>query len=247
VRLRDRRSRQKHDLTVIDGLREINRAIKSNVQITQAFILDTQQDALRDTSLQLADAGAEILIVTNRVFEKLAFGNRCEGVVATAKPPHRSLVDLPASGDAVIGVIESVEKPGNVGAIIRSADAAGVDGLIVANPGTDLFNPNAIRASLGTIFSMPICVTTSADAKSWLADSGTNIFVARVDGALDYTQVVLRGRIAIVLGSEADGVSPVWRDASIRGIKLPMHGLADSLNVSVTAAILFYEALRQRT
>ncbi len=247
IRLRERRSRQKHGLTIIDGVREIERAISADVEINQVFVLEEQIDAIRPLVEQLYQNGAEITMVSEAVFEKLAFGNRSEGIVVTATPPSRTLGDLPRSGDAVIGVLESVEKPGNIGAIIRSADAAGVTGLIVANPETDLYNPNTIRASLGTIFKMPICTANSESASKWLIETGTKVFVARVDAAINYTDADLTGRSAIVLGSESDGVSEFWRDSSLQGIKLPMLGVADSLNVSVTGAILFYEALRQRT
>ena len=246
MRLRDRRSRQKHGLTVIDGVREIERALSANIAINQVFVLEEQMDAIRPLVNQLRHNSAEITIVTEPVFEKLAFGNRSEGIVVTASPPNRTLDDLPRTGDGVFGVLESVEKPGNIGAIIRSADAAGVTGLIVANPGTDLFNPNTIRASLGTIFKMPICTANSDSAKKWLLETETRVFVARVDAAINYTQADLTGRSAVVLGSESDGVSQSWRDSTLQGVKLPMLGVADSLNVSVTAAVLFYEALRQR-
>lgn len=247
ARLRDSRVRQKLGLIVIDGIREVERALESKIDFSQAFILESCQQALLETTRQLASAEAEIVLVSDHVFEKLAFGNRHEGIVATARTPQRSLADLPRDGNVVIGVIEAVEKPGNVGAIVRSADAAGVGGVIVANPGTDLFNPNTIRASLGTVFSMPICTATSTAAKAWLEETETNTFSARLDAAIDYTEANFRGRTAIVLGSEAEGVSREWRDTTSHGIKLPMLGIADSLNVSVTAAILFYEALRQRT
>ena len=139
-----------------------------------------------------------------------------------------------------------MEKPGNLGAVLRSADAAGVSAVIVADGRTDLYNPNAIRASLGTIFTLPVCEAASGEVLAWLRQRKYNIFAARVDGSVAYTAVDYRGPTAIVLGSEAAGLSSIWTGDDIQAVRLPMLGVADSLNVSVTAAVLFYEALRQR-
>jgi TrmH family RNA methyltransferase len=139
-----------------------------------------------------------------------------------------------------------VEKPGNVGAILRSADAAGVDAIIIADGRTDLYNPNTIRASLGTVFRQNICEASSVDAIEWLGSKGLAIIAARPDAATLYTDVDLSGGVAIVLGSESAGLTGAWNVAGVTAVRLPMHGLADSLNVSTTAAVLFYEALRQR-
>jgi TrmH family RNA methyltransferase len=142
--------------------------------------------------------------------------------------------------------LEGVEKPGNVGAILRSADAAGVDAVIIADGGTDLYNPNTIRASLGTVFRQNICEASSADAIEWLGSKGLAIIAARPDATTLYTAANLRTGVAIVLGSESAGLTDAWNATGVLAVRLPMHGLADSLNVSTTAAVLFYEALRQR-
>jgi TrmH family RNA methyltransferase len=144
-------------------------------------------------------------------------------------------------------VLEGIQKPGNVGAVLRSADAAGVHALIVADGGTDLYNPNAIRASLGTIFTVPVCSATTSDTLAWLRRHGVPMFAAQVDAERLYTEVDFRGPSAIVLGSEASGLSEAWFGTEATAIKLPMLGAADSLNVSAAAAVLFYEALRQRS
>ena len=137
-------------------------------------------------------------------------------------------------------------KAGQLGRLAPSADAAGVSAVIVADGRTDLYNPNAIRASLGTIFTMPVCEAAASGALAWLRGRKLNIVAARVDGGVPYTEVDCRGPTAIVLGSEAAGLSPIWTAADITAVRLPMLGAADSLNVSVTAAVLFYETLRQR-
>ena len=143
--------------------------------------------------------------------EKLSFGNRVEGIVAVAEPPVRELAALKLPADALVAVVEGAEKPGNLGAIVRTADAAGVAAVLVVDGGTDLYNPNAIRASLGAIFTVPVCEATSEKALAWLREERFRVFAARVDGAVDYTSVDFRGRTAIVLGSEAHGLSEQWR------------------------------------
>jgi TrmH family RNA methyltransferase len=142
-------------------------------------------------------------------------------------------------------VLEGVEKPGNLGAVLRSADGARADALVVAG-GSDLFNPNAIRASAGTIFHVPVAAAPTADVLDWLRDNGLAMLAARVEGGTTYTDVDLRGGVALALGSEADGLTDAWSGSDIRAISLPMLGVADSLNVSVAAAVLLYEARRQR-
>jgi TrmH family RNA methyltransferase len=143
-------------------------------------------------------------------------------------------------------VVEGVEKPGNLGAILRTADAAGIDAVIVAGGRTDLFNPNVIRASLGTVFRPGIAEASTAETIDWLRSRKIKVFPARPDASLLYTAADFRGNAAIALGSEANGLSAAWQGADIAPVRLPMHGTADSLNVSTTAAVLFYEALRQR-
>jgi TrmH family RNA methyltransferase len=145
-----------------------------------------------------------------------------------------------------VAVLEGVEKPGNVGAVLRSADGAGVDAVIVADPRTDLFNPNTIRASLGAVFGAHVCTASSAEVRAWLAAAGVPLFAAKPQAAVSYSEADYRGGAAFVLGSEATGLSDAWSGADVTAIVLPMRGVCDSLNVSVTAAVLFYEAQRQR-
>lgn len=254
VRLRDRRHREKQGRILIDGARELRRAIDAGVNLLEFFVCAPlcQSDDARRLLAKLPQ-GAEVLHVSPTVFEKLAFGQRTEGVLGVAEMPRPTLSQLDNSRELTapgavpfIAVLEGVEKPGNVGAVFRTADAAGLSAVIVADGRTDLYNPNAIRASLGTIFTMPTREATSDETLTWLRERRIKIFVARVDGAVPYTAVDYRGPTAIVLGSEAAGLSPVWSGSDVTAVRLPMLGAADSLNVSVTAAVLFYEALRQR-
>lgn len=248
VRLREGRVRQRQGLFLIDGVREIQRAVAAGVRCIEAFICEElckSADA-KYAMLALETSGAEILSVVPDVFAKLAFGDRQEGIVVVAKVPSRTLATLHLPPEPLVAVLEGIEKPGNLGAILRSADAAGLDGVIIADGRTDLYNPNTIRASLGTVFRANVCDTTSAETVCWLRQNKIRAVAARPNATTLYTQIDLRGGLAIVLGSEATGLTDAWNDAEVVTARLPMHGLADSLNVSTTAAVLFYEALRQR-
>ena len=248
VRLRDGRHREKQGRIRIDGARELLRAVRAGVSLVEVFVcrpLCQSADA-REVLAELAECGAEVLEVAEPVFEKLAFGDRSEGVVGVARMPRPTLSELKLPENPLVAVLEGVEKPGNVGAVLRTADAAGVSALVVADGRTDLYNPNAIRASLGTIFTVPVCTATAEETLDWLRQHSLAIYAARVDGSVPYTDVDYRGPTAVVLGSEAEGLTDAWKGADVTAIRLPMLGAADSLNVSATAAILFYEALRQR-
>lgn len=258
ARLRERRGREAQGRIIIDGVREISRAIAAEIEISELFYFpqlcqDAEHQAILDR-LGRGTAGqgragqgtAELIEVTPPVMEKLAYGNRVEGLVAVAPTPRRTLADLQLSADSLVAVVEGVEKPGNLGAILRTADAAGVAAVIVAGGITDLYNPNAIRASLGAIFTVPLAAAASQAALDWLRQRSYRLIAARVDGAVEYTAADLRGGAAIILGSEAAGLSSTWREGDIVAVKLPMLGQVDSLNLSATAAVLFYEALRQR-
>jgi TrmH family RNA methyltransferase len=250
AKLRGSRDRAAQGRIIIDGVREIGRAVDAGVRIVEIFVCEelTAGNAVAsDLLARLARADVAQFDLALALLEKLSFGERAEGIVAVAETPQRTLADLRLPESPLVAVIEGVEKPGNVGAILRSADGAGVSAVIVADGGSDLYNPNAIRASIGTIFTLPVVAATSAETIAWLRQHKIKIFAARVDGAQDYTACDFAGPTAIVLGSEAHGLSAAWQGEQITPIRLPMRGAADSLNVSATAAILFYEALRQRS
>ena len=249
AKLRDRRQRDKQRRFLIDGIREIERAIDADVKLCDAFVCPEllASDDARHLHVRLDREHGDLLLhVTREVFEKLTFGERCDGIIATAKTPHRRLEDLKLPDDALVCVLENVEKPGNLGAILRSADAAGISAVITADSRTDLFNPNAVRASLGTIFHVPTAIADADTTLAWLRERGFRIWATRVGSGPVYTEADYRGPTALVLGSEAEGLSARWWSDDIRPLHLPMLGRADSLNVSVAAAVVFYEALRQR-
>lgn len=245
ARLRDRRGRAQQDRIIIDGVREVRRAIDGGIDVTELFVCPDLCDE-RDVSAVFDPHDQRWIEIPSPVYEKLAFGNRSDGVVAVARTPQKRLADLVLPANPLVGVLVGIEKPGNVGAIIRSADAAGVSAVIVADGGTDLFNPNAIRASLGAIFSLPVCAAAGDEVRAWLRRRELAVYAARVDGAVDYLSADFRRPAAIILGSEAHGLSDSWTDPSVTAVKLPLCGTVDSLNVSTTAAVLFYEARRQR-
>jgi TrmH family RNA methyltransferase len=178
---------------------------------------------------------------------KLAFGDRTDGVIAIIRPPSARLADLALPPNSLVVVVESVEKPGNLGAVLRTADGAGADAVIAADPLTDVFNPNAIRASLGTIFRLPLAVAASGEVLDWLSRQAIHGLATRVDAPTRYTDIDLRESVAIIVGSESTGLTATWRGQQVTPVRIPMLGAGDSLNVSVAAAILLYEAVRQRT
>ncbi len=183
--------------------------------------------------------------MSERVHDRLAFGNRGDGIVLVVAIPPSTIGGLDPPADPLLLVTEDVEKPGNLGAILRTADAVGCDAVIAVG-GTDLYNPNVIRASVGTVFSLPLAAATADTTIAWLRARAIRLVAARVDARMAYAEADLRGPLALVLGSEADGLSATWQDEAIESVRLPMHGVADSLNVSVAAAVLAFEARRQR-
>jgi TrmH family RNA methyltransferase len=247
ARLRDSRARSKQGRIVVDGAREIDRALDANVEALEAFVCPElcQTEERHRAAHRLVEAAERAYQVTPEVFTKLAFGERAEGAVMVARRPQRSLNDLSLSEPPLIAVLEGVEKPGNVGAVVRSADGAGVSALLTI--GGDPYAPQAIRASLGAVFSLPVCEAANHEALSWLMIRRISIFAALVEGAIRYDQADFRGPAAVVLGSEAHGLSEAWRSAVVQAVRIPMRGKADSLNVSAAAAVLLYEANRQRS
>jgi TrmH family RNA methyltransferase len=248
VRLRDRRERESTGLTIIDGAREIRRALDAGIRVETAFVapdLVRSPDALVvEERLRHRPSTFE---VSAAVLAKVAFGERSDGVVAVVAAPDRQLADLSLPAGALVLVVEGVEKPGNLGAVLRTADAVGADAVIAADARTDLFNPNAIRASIGTIFALPVVAASSGEVLDWLTAQGIRPVAALVEAPVTYLETDLRCPVAIVLGSEADGLSPTWRDPRVTPAAIPMLGVADSLNVSIAAAVLLFEAVRQRS
>ena len=250
--LRDADARRDTGLTLVDGRRELARACASGRVPTEIFV-DADAPPIADTAwlAAAADRGARVISVARRAFEKIAFGSRNEGVVGVVPFTVPDLAGSRFSAGRPLLIVEGVEKPGNLGAILRSVDATGLAGVVVCDGRTDVANPAVIRASLGTVFTVPLAAATAAETIGWCATTGRRVVAAMPTGQTLWHAARLAGDVAILVGSEAHGVSPAWTAAAAAGtidmvsVRLPMRGVADSLNVSVTAAVLAYEALRQ--
>jgi TrmH family RNA methyltransferase len=252
--LRERRGRDEAGRLLVDGTREVLRALEAGLVVREVFVLEgpRSQDAA-DIVTRLAALEVPQVAVAGSAWSRLAYGERGSEIVALVDAPPTDLDRLDAlldpRSDLLLIVAEDAEKPGNLGAIARSADGAGATALLVAahqRPPADPWNPNAVRASLGTVFSLPIAIAPTSTLRPWLRERAVRVVAARVQAATDYREVDLRGRLAIVVGSEASGLGPDWLAEEVVGVRLPMLGRADSLNVSAAAAILLYEARRQR-
>lgn len=253
--LRERRDRDRTGLTLVDGGREALRAIEAGADVVEAFVhppMVETADGRRALELLGAVAGGSgadrqgrITEVSRRAFERLAYGDRADGIVLVVRTPATGLAAITLPDSPLVVVTEDVEKPGNVGAILRSADAVGASAVIAVG-GTDLYNPNVIRASIGTVFTVPVAAAPAVEVLAWLRASGLRIVASRVDATDLHVDADLTGPLAIVLGSEALGLSDAWHATDVGSIRLPMLGAADSLNVSAAAAVLLYEAWRQR-
>ena len=236
--------RKESGLILIDGRREIEMAARARVEIVSLFyclkFIDGQTDIFR-----LADPEKR-MEVSETAFKKICYKENPDGWLALARPKNKNLEDLKLSAGALVVVLENVEKPGNLGGVIRTARAAGVEAIIINNEQTDIYNPNVIRASEGQVFMENIISAPVDETIKWLKNRKIKSFGAATIGAKFYTEVDWRGRAAIVLGSEAEGLSGRWLEEADQLIKIPMKEGIDSLNVSVAAAIIIYEALRQR-
>lgn len=232
--------RREEGLFVVEGQREIEHCIVCGYEVEELFVLDSLD--------YTGDLPATI--VTPQVYEKMAYRGSTEGIIGIAKVKDNSLSSLSSSLSSktfpLVVVLESVEKPGNLGAVLRTAEAAQVDALIVCDPLTDVYNPNVIRASIGGVFCVPTAVCTSEECIAFLKAHKIRILTAQLQDSYDYYDYDMGHATAIVMGTESTGLSQQWRDAADAHIRIPMLGRLDSLNVSVSAAILMYEAVRQR-
>ena len=228
--------RREEGLFVVEGQREIEHCIACGYEIKELFLIDTLDYS----------GNIPATVVTPQVYEKMADRERTEGIIAVAKCKEHRLDDLHLKEKPLVVVIESVEKPGNLGAILRTAEAAGVDAVMVCDPLTDLYNPNLIRASIGGVFSVPVAVCNSKDCIAFLKAHKIRILTAQLQDSYDYYDYDMHEATAIVMGTESTGLTQQWREAADAHIRIPMLGRLDSLNVSVSAAILMYEAVRQR-
>ena len=247
VRLRTRQGRQQQHRFTIDGIREIERAQQAKYTFLETYFCDARCSASDRTLIAaLTEQGAAAIEVTSSVMDKIAYGQRTLALIAVVETPDSiELTSLEVTNSEVVFVLEGIENPGNLGAIARTADAAGVAAIILADSECDECNPNAIRSSAGAIFHLPVVHDTSLHIQKWLQSHHFNTFATLVDGSCCYSEVNLTGRTAIVFGTEATGLTNLWNSTNSQAISVPMCGIGDSLNVSTTAAILAYESQRQ--
>ncbi|PAW63262.1 MAG: rRNA methyltransferase [Opitutia bacterium Tous-C1TDCM] len=249
VKLRDRRPRDEAGVFLVEGYREIRRALEKQVALQElyfspAWFLGENEPALL---AQAEAAGAQLFELSQDAFAKVAYRERPDGLLAVAPQWRRALADLALPPAPFLLVVEAIEKPGNLGTILRSADAAGCHAVIVCDPVTDIFNPNVVRASTGVLFSVPLVVADSAGVHAWLREKGVRTVATTPAAAAVYSDADLRGPLAVVMGSEQYGLSKFWLENADLPVRIPMAGQADSLNVAMATIITLFEAVRQRS
>lgn len=233
-----RRSEQR---IVVEGARELQHCINAGFKVETVIYCPTLF-SIDDLNV----APDEMVEVSPQVYDKIAYRGSTEGVMAIVEPSQLALSDISLGDNPLIVVLEGVEKPGNIGAVLRSADAAHATAVIVCDPLTDIYNPNLIRSSIGAIFTVPCVACSSDECISFLKSNNINILTAQLQDSEPYYDTPMGGATAIVMGTEATGLTNAWREAATAHIRIPMQGQLDSLNVSVSTAILLFEAVRQR-
>jgi len=248
VRLRERGARDAAGRMLIEGYRETRRALDNHIRPTCFFYCPELFQGGNEPELlrRAADAGAELLECSAPVFRKLSYRDRPDGLLALAPQWRRGLNDLSLPENPLLLVMERIEKPGNLGTMLRTADAGGVDAVIVCDKCTDLFNPNVIRASIGTIFCVPTVEAATPETLDWLRARGIQTIAATPSATRAHTDVDWTRASAIVVGAEQYGLSDRWMKETDAQVRIPMRGQCDSLNVAAAATILVYEAVRQR-
>ncbi|HHU97170.1 MAG: RNA methyltransferase [Bacteroidota bacterium] len=246
VKLSKARERMEQQRFVIEGARELSLALEGGYEIVELYVCRELFATTRYPGVLTTIPEKVVVEVSREVFRKMVYRESSDGVVALAKPKEHKLGDLRLGSNPFVIILEAVEKPGNLGAVLRTADAAGVDAVVVCDPRTDLYNPNVVRSSVGTLFTVQTARCTSVEALEWLRENGIASYAAELQAAEWYQDVDFTGPSAIVMGTEAEGLTDFWVDNSTKRIKIPMRGKIDSLNVSVSTAVLTFEAMRQR-
>jgi len=233
--------RRKQGLLVVEGLREVEHCVEMGYELHSVFVCP---QLLNGNPPSYPEAMS--YEVTPEVYEKMAYRGGTEGIIALVKAKHPTLQDLKLQENPLLVVLERVEKPGNLGAVLRSADAAGADAVIICDPLTDLYNPNLIRSSIGAVFTVPCVACSSEECIKFLKERHIQILTAQLQDSHLYYETDMTQGTALVMGTESTGLTDSWRQAADAHIRIPMLGRLDSLNVSVSAAILLFEAVRQR-
>ncbi len=249
VRLRTSRGRKVNNLTIVEGWNEVSKALEAKVEFKEVYICNKYLNKYADAKAVVNKfllLKVNIYEVSEEVFQKMSFGNRKEGILAVCQLKFFTFEDLKIKSNPFYLVLEGVEKPGNLGAIFRTCDGADVDGVIICDGCSDIYNPNVIRASIATVFSMKFIISSNEEAYDFLKLNNIMTYASLPDAKDIYFKKDFKGASAIVLGNEHSGLSDFWKKKADAKIRIPMSGIADSLNVSSSAAILTYEILRQR-
>ncbi|MEI7660716.1 MAG: RNA methyltransferase [Bacteroidota bacterium] len=240
------RARKEQNRIVIEGVREIKLAISGGFNITDLFFTPEFISEAEVKSMVPDEKMVEMIEVTKDVFNRMAYRQDRDGLIALAEPKRLGFGDLRLRKNPLLLVLETVEKPGNLGALLRTADAANLDAVIICDPQTDIYNPNAIRSGIGCIFTMAVVTASSEDAMAWMRESGIKMFGTALTATHHYHETDFNQPAAIIMGSEANGLSSTWLEGADDLVKIPMMGKIDSMNVSASAAIVIFEAMRQR-
>lgn len=238
------RERKRQNTFVIEGIKELSLAVQGNYKIDSIFFCPEIVD--QKNIRAIINQENLFIPVQQTVFEKIAYRDSSGGVVAVAEQKTHSLGNIPLRKKPMVLVLESVEKPGNLGALLRTADAANIDAVIICDPQTDFYNPNVIRSSVGCVFTTPLASATSGEAILWLKKNNIHIFATHLQASKRYYEIDFTGPSAIVMGTESTGLSDQWVQEADATIIIPMQGKIDSMNVSTAAAVIIFEATRQR-
>lgn len=245
IQLQDKaKVRKQLSLFVIEGQREIELALKGGYELETLLFCPELYGKAEKLKIEIAEKLK--IEISKEVYQKIAYRDTTEGIIAIAKSKPLQLSDLKVGKNPLILVAEGLEKPGNLGALLRTADAANIDAVIIANPKSDMYNPNIVRSSVGCLFTRQIAVTTSEEAIAFLKEHHINIYCATLQDSTTYHTQNYNEPTALVVGTEATGITEIWRQNATKNINIPMQGIIDSMNVSVAAAILVFEAKRQR-
>ena len=245
TQLQDKAKARKQSGTfIIEGQREIELALKGGYEIETLLFCPELSGKAEKLKIEMAEKLK--IEISKEVYQKIAYRDTTEGIIAIAKSKPLQLSDLKVGKNPLILVAEGLEKPGNLGALLRTADAANIDAVIIANPKSDMYNPNIVRSSVGCLFTRQIAVATSEEAIAFLKENNINIYCATLQDSATYHTQNYNEPCALVVGTEATGITEIWRQNSTKNINIPMQGVIDSMNVSVAAAILVFEAKRQR-
>ncbi|NDV79213.1 RNA methyltransferase [Dysgonomonas sp. 511] len=246
VKLAKAKERRSQGLFIIEGARELSLALMAGYKLDSVFICPELFEKTDYPDVLNSIEQDKIYEVSEAVFEKIAYREGSDGLLALAKPRKHGLENLELSANPFVIVLEAVEKPGNLGAILRTADAAQVDAVIICDPATDLYNPNVIRSGVGCLFTVQTAVCGSEEAFAYLQKNNIRTFAAELTASNWYQDTDFAKPSAIIMGTEADGLTDFWLSSADARIKIPMRGKIDSLNVSVSTAVLTFEAMRQR-